>query len=289
MYEVDAPDMVGMGWPQPDDRSILVIEPPALLVPLRQLKSLFAPDPLNLLVVHPPAFDAQQLRYLAIAVAAVLLRQPDQSQPQGVIVSIGRLVMQGAARQANHPAGPSLRRRELLARMDNSLTKLPGRQALGFRWLRLSFRISLSSSSSATIFFSLAFSFSRLRSSDRLRLPHPAKPLAPVVIRSLADTHATTRRRYIAACDSFTSISRSSFSMSSSECRFRAIASPFSSKNNGPVLGGKDKAITRKRFASTLTTDEIALSLFIVETKTILSTAPRTRMMLSIQYSVGDS
>ena len=34
-YEVDAPDMVGMGWPQPDDRSIFVIEPPALLVPLR--------------------------------------------------------------------------------------------------------------------------------------------------------------------------------------------------------------------------------------------------------------
>jgi len=65
---------------------------------LRQLKAFFAPDPLNLLVVHLPAFDTQQFRYLAIAVAPILLRQPDQGEPQGGIV-----------------------------------TKLPGRQALGFR------------------------------------------------------------------------------------------------------------------------------------------------------------
>ena len=70
---------------------------------------------------------------LAITLAAVLFRQPDQSQSQGGIVSISRLVMQGAARQANHPAGPSLRRCELLARMDNSLTQIGDRQALGFK------------------------------------------------------------------------------------------------------------------------------------------------------------
>ena len=44
VHEVDGPDVIGMGWPQPDDRSILVIEPPALLVSLRQLQPLFAPD-----------------------------------------------------------------------------------------------------------------------------------------------------------------------------------------------------------------------------------------------------
>ena len=98
VYEVDAPDMVGMGRPQPYDRSILVVEPTALFMTLRQLKAFFAPDPLNLLVVHLPAFDTQQFRYLAIAVAPILLRQPDQGEPQGGIV-----------------------------------TKLPGRQALGFR------------------------------------------------------------------------------------------------------------------------------------------------------------
>ena len=135
MHEVDAPDVVRMGRPQPDDRSILMIEPPAFLVPLRQLQSLFAPDPLNLLMVYLPALDTQQLRYLAIAVAAILLCQPDQSQPQGIIISISlcRLVLQRTTRQTDHPAGPPLRCRELLTCMDNGLTELPGRQALGFR------------------------------------------------------------------------------------------------------------------------------------------------------------
>ena len=135
-------------------------------MPLRQLEPLFAPDPLNLLVVHLPAFDMQQFRYLAIAVAPIPLRQPDQGEPESIIIFSGRLVLQGTTRQANHPAGPPLRCRELLARMDNGLTELPGRQALGFRCGRLSLRISLSSSSSATIFFNRVFSFSRLCISD---------------------------------------------------------------------------------------------------------------------------
>ena len=133
MHEVDAPDVVRMGRPQPDDRAVLVVEPTALLMTLRQLKPLFAPDPLNLLVVHLPAFDTQQFRYLAIAVAPISLRQPDQGEPESIIIFSGRLVLQGTTRQANHPAGPPLRCRELLARMDNGLTELPGRQALGFR------------------------------------------------------------------------------------------------------------------------------------------------------------
>ncbi len=91
MYKVDAPDVVRMGRPQPYDRSILVVEPSALLVPLRQLKAFFAPDPLNLLVVHLPTFDAQQFGYLAIAVAPVLLGQLDQGQSQSIIISPGRL------------------------------------------------------------------------------------------------------------------------------------------------------------------------------------------------------
>jgi hypothetical protein len=41
--------------------------------------------------------------------------------------------LQGTAGQTNNPAGPSLRRSKLLACMDNGLTKMLGRQALGFR------------------------------------------------------------------------------------------------------------------------------------------------------------
>jgi hypothetical protein len=74
--------------------------------------------------------------------------------------------LQGTAGQTDHPAGPSLRRSQLLTRMDNGLTELPCRQALGFRCGRLSLRISLSSSSSSTIGYNRVFSFSRERTSD---------------------------------------------------------------------------------------------------------------------------
>ena len=166
MYEVDAPDMVRMGRPEPDDRAVPVVEPPVLLMPLRHLQPFFTPQAFNLIVVYLPALDTEQSRYLAVTVTPVVLRQPDQGQPQGIVITLGRLIVQGTAGYTNYPVGSSLGRRQLLTRMDNGLTKIPARQALGFRWLRLSLRVSLSSSSSATIFFRRAFSFSRLRSSD---------------------------------------------------------------------------------------------------------------------------
>jgi len=51
-------DVVGISRPQADNRGIVMVEPPALLVPLRELKTFLAPDPLDLLVVHAPAFGA---------------------------------------------------------------------------------------------------------------------------------------------------------------------------------------------------------------------------------------
>ena len=133
VHEVDGPDVVRMGRPQPDDRAVLVIEPSALLVTLRKLQSLFAPETFPLLVIYLPALDAQQFGNLAIAVTPILFGQPDQSQPQSIVVLGSRPVLQGASRQADYPAGLPLRRRELLTRMDNGLTKLLCRQALGFR------------------------------------------------------------------------------------------------------------------------------------------------------------
>ena len=49
--EVDGPDVVRMRGPQADDRTVLVIEPSALLVPLWKLQSLIAPEPFDLIVV----------------------------------------------------------------------------------------------------------------------------------------------------------------------------------------------------------------------------------------------
>jgi len=51
--------MVRMRWAQPDNRAVLVIQAPALLVPLRQLKPLFPPQALNLLVIDLPALDTE--------------------------------------------------------------------------------------------------------------------------------------------------------------------------------------------------------------------------------------
>ena len=80
MDKINAPDVVGMSRPQPDDGAVLVIEPFAPLVALRQLKAFFTPKALHFLVVHMPAFDLQQMRDLAVAIAPILLGQPDQSQ-----------------------------------------------------------------------------------------------------------------------------------------------------------------------------------------------------------------
>jgi len=131
--EVDAPDVVRMGRPESDDGAVLVVEPSPPLVSLRQLQPFLTPDPLDLLVIDPPAFDAQQFGDLAIAVSSVLLGQSEQRQTESVIIPRGWLILQRVARQADDPAGPPFRGRKLLACMDDGLTKLLGRQALGFR------------------------------------------------------------------------------------------------------------------------------------------------------------
>jgi len=115
------------------DRTVLVIEPSLLLVSLWKLQSFLTPEPLDLLVIDLPAFEVKQLGDLAIAISAVLLCQPDQSQPQRIIVSRGWSILQGAPRQTDDPARSPLRRSELLACVNDGLTELLCGQALGFR------------------------------------------------------------------------------------------------------------------------------------------------------------
>ncbi len=107
--EVNGPDMVRMRGPHSDDRAVLVIEPFALLVPLWKLQSFLAPQPLDLLVVNPPALNVKQLSDIAIAIPTVLLRQPCDCQPQCIVISRCRPILQGAPRDANHPTRPARR------------------------------------------------------------------------------------------------------------------------------------------------------------------------------------
>jgi hypothetical protein len=73
-------------------------------------------------VINRPAFHAKKLGDFTIAIATILLGQPDQGQAQFVIILGCRLIAQCTPRQADHFAGSSLRRIELLTNMDYSLT-----------------------------------------------------------------------------------------------------------------------------------------------------------------------
>lgn len=57
--EVIRPDVVGVFWPQPDARSVSKPEPPFLGLLLRHFQPLLPPDPLDPLLVHPPAGISQ--------------------------------------------------------------------------------------------------------------------------------------------------------------------------------------------------------------------------------------
>ena len=133
MDEIYAPDMVLISGAQPDDRTVLVIEALPLPVALRYLEALFPPQPLYLLVIDLPAFNAKQLGNLPVAIAAILLCQSEQSQPKAVIISRGcRIALCGPC-HADRSASPPLGWPEFLTHMDYSLTQIGNRQTLGFR------------------------------------------------------------------------------------------------------------------------------------------------------------
>ena len=79
--------MVGALGPQPDARSVRQPEPAALGLLLGDLQPLAAPDPLHPLVVdHPARRGPQQLRDLAVAVAAVPARERDDVGGEPLLV-----------------------------------------------------------------------------------------------------------------------------------------------------------------------------------------------------------
>jgi|GEM_PF-1306293 len=139
----------------------MVVEPFATLMASGQLQTLFPPYPLDLLVIDQKALDLQKLMDLAISISAILLGQPDHGQALIIIALLGALIAQGAAGNPKNLACPPLGCAELLACLNDRTLQVFSTQILGFKKSRLSFRISLSSSRSATIFLSRWFSFSR--------------------------------------------------------------------------------------------------------------------------------
>ena len=97
--EVVGPHVIAMLGPQPDARAVRQPQPAALGLFGGNLQPLSPPDPLDALVVDDPAGRcSQQLRDLAVAVAAVLPRQFDDvgGQPLLVVTPLGRLALRRA-------------------------------------------------------------------------------------------------------------------------------------------------------------------------------------------------
>ena len=73
------------------------------------LETLFPPQPSHSLVIDLPAFNAEQLGNLPVAIAAILLCQSDQSQPKAVIISRRCLIALCGPCHADRSASPPLK------------------------------------------------------------------------------------------------------------------------------------------------------------------------------------
>jgi len=118
-----------------------------------------APDPLNPLVVHPPAFVVQKIRDPAVAVSTVRFGQGNDPCCDGrLIIGLIRLVSLHSVALPEHPARLLLSDSELLEDMLDGET-LACRTQKFPRFT--SFRVEKSRVWSAISFFCLWFFFSR--------------------------------------------------------------------------------------------------------------------------------
>jgi len=84
--EVVGPDVIAVLRPKTDARSVIEPQPPALGLFGGDLQTLSPPEALDPLVIDLPPRPAQELRDLAIAVAAVLPGQGDHVGSQPLLV-----------------------------------------------------------------------------------------------------------------------------------------------------------------------------------------------------------
>ena len=86
-------------------------------------------------MINRPAFNAKETGNFAITVPAILLRQSDHRQTQFLVIfmffDVG--IELRTTCQANRFAGSSLRCIQFLTDINNSLTQIGNRQALGFK------------------------------------------------------------------------------------------------------------------------------------------------------------
>ena len=122
--------MVGTLGPQPEAGPVRQPEPATLGLLLGDLQPLAAPDPLHPLVVdHPARRGPQQLRDLAVAIAAILAREfDDVGREPFLVVPAPRKLALRRAMLAERGAGAALGYPELVSDVLDAGTATRGAQ-----------------------------------------------------------------------------------------------------------------------------------------------------------------
>ena len=107
----------------------------SLFMTMGQLQPFFPPQSFYLFVINRPAFNAKEMGNLTISIPAILFGQPDHRQTQFLVIimfsDVG--IALRTTCQADRFAGSSLRCIQFLTDINNSLTQIGNRQALGFK------------------------------------------------------------------------------------------------------------------------------------------------------------
>ena len=159
VHEVVGPHVVGPLGPETDARPVVEPQAATFRLFLRHFEPFPAPDAIDALDADPPAFVDEQLTDTAVAVAAILLGEPNNRLGErGLVLANLGLAALRRTRLPNDRARTTLRNRKLQAHVLNARA-LP-RRAQYFPD-SASFKICLSSVSSDTAFFNRSFSRSR--------------------------------------------------------------------------------------------------------------------------------
>src|SRR4051812_14690114 len=135
-------------------------QPTLFVLLLRHFQPFLAPQTMHALLVHLESFLTQQNSDHAVTIARVAQRQLPHPLTQNPLSgALLRFVPLGRSRLIKTPARRTLRGLYLLPHASDHLAPLCRRQYFPFN---CSLSMLLSSSSSATIFFNLTFSFSRM-------------------------------------------------------------------------------------------------------------------------------
>ena len=121
--KVIAPNMVFVGWPQTNARSVGKPKPGSLGLLLWDLQPLFLPNCMDLVSADIEALQLQHRGDCLVAVPSILGGELNDARAHACTIGVNDLLISlGCAKLSNHPAGQTFGDPQLANRMLNSLT-----------------------------------------------------------------------------------------------------------------------------------------------------------------------